>query len=120
MESAVVFDATDRGRVVATGTEAATFLHRLLANDVRGLAVGAAQRNLLLSSKGKVLFEVELLRDEERLALALPANKAKALLAALDMYLFAEKVAGILGMFFLFALQPRLELRQRHAEALRG
>jgi folate-binding protein YgfZ len=92
MESAVVFDATDRGAIEVTGADAAVFLHRLLANDVRQLASGHAQRNLLLSAKGKVLFDFELVRDGDTLRLSLSPGRSKALLAALDMYLFAEKV----------------------------
>ncbi|MBK7874363.1 MAG: aminomethyl transferase family protein [Planctomycetes bacterium] len=91
-EGAVLFDATERARVVARGADAPSFLHRLLANDVRNLAVGGAQRNLLLSSKGKVLFEFELRRGESEVELEIAASKAKALLAALDLYLFSEKV----------------------------
>lgn len=92
LDGCVVFDATDRGRISATGPDAASFLHRLLANDVRKLAEGHVQRNLLLSSKGKVLFELELARDGERVSCAVAGSRAKALLQALDMYLFSEKV----------------------------
>jgi folate-binding protein YgfZ len=91
-EGAVLFDATERGRIAATGPDAPAFLHRLFANDVRGLPAGGAQRNLLLSSKGKVLFEVELRRADDRIELEVIVAKTKALLAALDMYLFSEKV----------------------------
>lgn len=92
MESAVVFDATDRGAIDVTGADAVVFLHRLLANDVRKLESGHAQRNLLLSAKGKVLFDFELSRDGDALRLSVSPGRAKALLQALDMYLFSEKV----------------------------
>jgi aminomethyltransferase len=89
---AALFDETTRGRIAVRGADAAVFLHRLLANDVRGLADGGVQRGLLLSSKGKVLFDFELLRDADTFHLSLPAERAPALLKALDTYLFAEKV----------------------------
>lgn len=91
-EGAVVFDETTRGRVAVRGADALVFLHRLLANDVRGLADDGAQRGLLLSSKGKVLFDFELVRVTDGALLSLPAERVPALLKALDMYLFAEKV----------------------------
>lgn len=90
-EGCALFDATERARIVARGPDAQGFLHRLLANDVRALAIGAEQRNLLLSSKGKVLFAFELARTADELALELPAARGKALTAALDLYLFSEK-----------------------------
>lgn len=91
-EAAVVFDETDRGRVEVSGPDAPAFLHRLLANDVRNVAVGHGNRNLLLSSKGKVLFDFDLFRLEDRLVLSLPPGRSTAMIAALDMYLFSEKV----------------------------
>lgn len=90
--SCVMFDETTRGRLEVTGEDAVAFLHRLLANDVRRLAPGGGERNLLLSSKGKVLFDFDLFRASDRLWISTPPGSSKALLAALDMYLFAEKV----------------------------
>lgn len=92
LDACALFDATERGRVVVSGADGASFLHRLFANDVRNQPVGTLRHNLLLSSKGKVLFEFDVWRDEERIELALPSARAKALQAAIDMYLFSEKV----------------------------
>jgi folate-binding protein YgfZ len=91
-EEACLFDETDRGRIDATGPEAAAFLQRITANEVRGIQPGHGSRNLLLSSKGKVLFDFDLARDSDRIWLSVPPGSAKALLTALDTYLFAEKV----------------------------
>jgi folate-binding protein YgfZ len=93
-EGAALFDETDRGRLDVSGPEAAAFLHRLLANDVRALAVGGGQRNLLLDAKGKVLFEFELYRVEDaRFVLSVPPGRTAALHAALERYHFSEKLA---------------------------
>lgn len=86
----VLFDQVDRTRITAKGSEAAQFLHRMLANDVRGLGPGSCNRNLLLTSKGKVRFDFSLLVAEDRLELCAAAGMAAPLLAALDMYLFTE------------------------------
>jgi len=91
-EEAAVFDHTARGLVSAAGAEAAAFLHRLTANEVRALAPGQGNRNLLLSPKGKVLFAFDLARFEERVLLSTEPDRAAALLTALDTYLFAEQV----------------------------
>lgn len=92
MQGAAVFDATDRAALRVSGPDAATFLQRLLANDVRKLAPGHSQRNLLLSAKGKVLFDFDLASDGEVFVLSIAHGRGPALAAALDMYLFSEKV----------------------------
>jgi folate-binding protein YgfZ len=92
LEGACLLDATDRGRLRVTGTQAPDFLHRLLSINVRGLEVGAANRNLLLSAKGKVLFDFDLCREQESIVLSTPPGQARPLLEALDVYLFAEDV----------------------------
>lgn len=91
--AAVAFDQTDRGCLELRGADASTFLHRLTANDVRKLRAGQGSRNLLLSGKGKVLFDFDLSVESDRLLLSTPPGQAAALLTALDTYHFAEKVA---------------------------
>ena len=91
-EGAALFDRTTRGSIDVVGADSAAFLHRLLANTVRTLKPGQGNRNLLLSSRGKVLaaFDLELGQDSVRLSTQ-PGSSA-GLLAALDTYLFAEKL----------------------------
>jgi len=91
-EGCALFDASDRGRVTVGGKDAADFLHRLLANHVKSLPVGGGDRNLLLSPKGKVLFEFELAREAERFELSTPPTSAAALREALERFHFAEKL----------------------------
>ena len=92
LDHAALFDQTDRGLVEVSGEEAAVFLHRLLANDVRTLRPGGGNRNLLLTSKGKVRFEFDVTVEPERFLLSTEPGRAAALIEALDTYLFAEEV----------------------------
>jgi folate-binding protein YgfZ len=91
-EGAALFDTTDRGRLSIHGAESTDFLHRLLANHVRPLAVGDGNANLLLSPKGKVLFDFELTRHADHFELSTGPGRAAPLLAALERYHFAEKL----------------------------
>jgi len=91
-ESAAVFDATERGRVVVTGDDRVDFLHRILANDVRGLEPGRTNRNLLLSPKGKIAHAFDLEVDEDSIGLVTEPGAAGALITAIDMFHFAEAV----------------------------
>jgi len=89
----ITLDETDRGAVLAKGPDAATFLHGLLANEVRNLPMGAELPNLLLDPKGKVRFVFDLRRSaEDEFHLSTEPGQAGALLQALDMYLFSEEV----------------------------
>lgn len=94
LEGAWLVDLTDRGLVEVRGQEAAGFLHRLLANEVRKLGVGQGNANLLLDGKGKVRFQLELARTaEDALELSTEPGDAQALVQALETYHFAEKLS---------------------------
>ncbi len=90
--AAALFDATHLGAIEVRGADAVDFLHRITANDVRALGVGASQRNLLLSSKGKVIYDFEVFRGADSLRIAVAASRTKSLADALEMYHFTEKV----------------------------
>jgi aminomethyltransferase len=92
-QGAVLFDATTSGAVDVRGADAADFLHRITANDVRALAAGRSQRNLMLSSKGKVAFDFEVFRGAEELRIAVVAPRAQMLADALEIFHFSEKVS---------------------------
>ncbi len=91
-DGAALFDRTDRGSIEVVGADAATFLHRLLANTVRTLKPGQGNDNLLLSSRGKVLAAFDLELESDRVRLSTQAGATPGLLKALDTYLFAEKL----------------------------
>ncbi|MFT7668853.1 MAG: folate-binding protein YgfZ [Planctomycetota bacterium] len=89
-QSAVIFDETDRGQVKVSGADSAAFLNRILSNQVLELEVGEGNRNLLLTGKGKILFDFDLSRVEGGFLLSIGAGQAAALAQGIDMYLFAE------------------------------
>lgn len=91
-DGCALLDQTERELVAVSGPDASAFLQRLLANTVRTLGVGQGNRNLLLSSKGKVLFDFDLAVEPERTTLSLSSGNASGLLKALDTYHFTEKL----------------------------
>lgn len=91
-QAALVLDQGDRGLVEVRGADALEFLHRIIANRVKGLVRGEGNRNLLLSPKGKILEEFDLAVTLHGFRLITPPGRAKHLVAALDMYLFGEDV----------------------------
>ena len=92
IQGCALFDQTDRGKLVVRGSEAAVFLHRILSNDVRTLEPGQGNRNLLLTGKGKVLFDFDLAVDEDAIRISTSPGRVEALQAAFDTYLFTEDV----------------------------
>jgi len=92
-EGCAFFDQTDRGSLRVSGADAQDFLHRMLSNHVRRLEVARGNRNLLLSPKGKVLFDLDLMVQEGSIALSTPPGRSEALRSALDHYLFQEQVS---------------------------
>jgi folate-binding protein YgfZ len=91
-EGCALFDACDRGRVSVGGKDAGEFLHRLLANHVKSLALGEGNANLLLTPKGKVAFAFELARRAEGYELSTAPGRAPALAQALERYHFSENL----------------------------
>ncbi|HKB15221.1 MAG TPA: hypothetical protein VKF62_04110, partial [Planctomycetota bacterium] len=80
------------GLVRVGGTEAVSFLQRLLSCDLRDLAPGASAPGCLLSPNGRALAVVLALRTEEEVLLEVEAPFAPPLAQALERYRFAEAV----------------------------
>jgi len=91
-EGALLLDRTTRGLVAASGGDATEFLHRILANDVKGLEPGSGNRNLLLTGKGKIVQMFDLAFLGQGYLLSCEPGQAEPLSTALDMYLFTEDV----------------------------
>ena len=91
-EGALLLDATRRGCLEITGSDAPAFLHRILANHVLALGEGEGNANLLLSPKGKVQAWFDLFRTGEGFRCETAPGEAEALRVALDLYLFGEEV----------------------------
>jgi len=88
---ALLFDVSERGLVRLTGDDTEGFLHRILANRVKGLAVGTGNPNLLLTGKGKVIHTFDLVRmSETTFEASTPPGAAARLVQSLELYLFNE------------------------------
>src|SRR4051794_13807287 len=53
--AASLFDISDRGKVQATGKDAASFLHNLCTNDVASMPLGAGCEAFFCNPKAKVI-----------------------------------------------------------------
>lgn len=75
-----------------TGKDRATWLNGLVTCDVAKLAVGDGAYGLLAQRNGKVMAEIFVALLEDKIAVALPADRADALLEHLDRHLIMEDV----------------------------
>lgn len=75
------------------GSDARTWLHRVLSNDVRRLSPGAGAWNLLLDDRGRIqALGLLLCEGEQEFALWSDEAQHEAWRAKLDFFLFSERV----------------------------
>jgi folate-binding protein YgfZ len=86
-------DRSDLGVVEVAGRDRAKFLHALLTNDIAALAPGQGCAAALLDVHGKVQLTLIVLAMHDRMLLLTPPGMGESAAAALDHYLFAEKVS---------------------------
>lgn len=88
-----LLDASAEARVDAAGVDAPAFLHRLLTAGVRHLPPGGGTPAFLLTSTGRIVAPLRVLRvDDIRFKLHGARGGTETLLGELDRYLFAERV----------------------------
>src|SRR5204863_7195275 len=86
-------DRGEDGVVEVTGRDRAAFLHALLSNEIKALAPGQGSAATLLDVHGKVQVVLFVWVLDDRILLVVPPGTARKVLAALDHYLFSEKVS---------------------------
>lgn len=106
-EGAALYDSMSWGQFLAQGPDAASFLHRMLSNEVQKLAVGEGRYQGLLDRKGLTLslFYLKRLGEQEFLGVTPPQLTEKTI-SFLSKMKFIEKltitnVSVERGLFFL-------------------
>jgi len=88
-----ITDLSHRGRLRITGSDRASYLHRILSNEVEGLSTGDGNYNLILTNRGKIIADMKLTVSEDEIDLSTTSPEAKDLLhPQLDKYLIADDV----------------------------
>jgi folate-binding protein YgfZ len=118
-----VVDRSARGKLALTGSEAKTFLHGQVTNDIEGLAPGDGCYAAFLTHKGKMLGDLrvfdlgdELLLDCERVSLQELFNMIRRFKLGLDAELHKRTVE--MGLFSVIGPDaPALVGDVEHANA---
>ncbi len=111
-----VVDLEACGVIGVRGPDAAQFLNGVATNNVKALAIGRPQDNLLCTTKGKILHAVTILRIKEEDYLVITEPGALGPVAThLDSYHIQEDLQmGVAGLTRLDVIGPRA------TEVLRG
>lgn len=89
-----IFTQTEaRKFFLVTGADSERFLQGMLTVDVKALAINEVAVGLLLSSKGKALSTMEIVREaESKFWLSVPENDSDKVFSFLNQYIIADDV----------------------------
>ena len=91
-DGAVLCDLSHMGLILATGEDAAAFLHGQFCNDVLALGDGAAQWNGWCSPKGRLLVTLLAWSGKQGIHLMLPRSLQASIQKRLQMFVLRAKV----------------------------
>ena len=87
-----VIDLSHRGRLRLTGNDCAQYLHRIISNDVEGVAVGKGNYATILTNRGKIIADMKVYVFEDSIGIETNAETTSILYQELDKYLIADDV----------------------------
>ena len=91
-ERAGLVDRPDRGRIVVSGADRASFLQGLLTNDVVALKAGQGCYTAYLTAQGRMIADVDVYELGDVMLLVLLRDVKDAVIAKLDQVIFSEDV----------------------------
>ena len=94
---AALFDVSNRGKVDATGKDAATFLHNLCTNDIENMPLGAGCEAFFCTARAKVvahalIYHLLLPGNRHAFWFDLAPGQAEKLIQHLDRFIISEEV----------------------------
>ena len=91
-ERAGLVDRPDRGRIVVSGADRASFLQGLLTNDVVALKAGQGCYAAYLTAQGRMIADLDVYELGDVMLLVLPRDVRGTVIAKLDQVIFSEDV----------------------------
>ena len=89
---AAFVDRSDRGRIVVSGSERASYLHGLLTNDIVSLKPGSGCYAAYLTAQGRMITDVYVYELGDVILLTTVGSVKNTLIAKLDQFIFSEDV----------------------------
>ena len=91
-ERAASLDRPDRGRIVVSGADRASYLQGLLTNDVTALKAGEGCYAAYLTPQGRMIADLYVYELGDVILLTVPLEQTPAVLEKLDQFIFSEDV----------------------------
>ena len=89
---AAFFERANRGRIIVSGRDRASYLHGLLTNDIAALAGGGGCYAAYLTPQGRMIADMYMYELGDILLLAVPRQAKDTLLAKFEQFVFSEDV----------------------------
>ena len=89
---AALIDRSDRGRVVVTGADRASYLQGLLTNDVVALKSGQGCYSAYLTAQGRMIADLHVYELGDLMLLTMAGGVKDVVIAKLDQFIFSEDV----------------------------
>jgi len=90
--AASLFDFSFRSKFTLSGEHRVRFLHRIVSNDVKGLAPGQGTYATLLSAQGRILADLRIYLDDDRIWVDTDADLAEKAISTLRRYIIGDRV----------------------------
>jgi folate-binding protein YgfZ len=89
---AAFLDRSDRGRIVVSGTDRASYLQGLLTNDILALKAGQGCYSAYLTAQGRMITDLYVYELGDVLLLTMSGAVKDGVMAKLDQFIFSEDV----------------------------
>src|SRR5438067_12807775 len=89
---AAFLDRSDRGRIVVSGSDRASYLQGLLTNDMSALTAGTGCYAAYLTAQGRMIADLYVYELGDVMLLMMDGGVKDAVLAKLDQFIFTEDV----------------------------
>jgi folate-binding protein YgfZ len=90
--SAGLIDRSDRGRIVVSGRDRATYLQGLLSNDIVALKPGDGCYAAYLTAQGRMIADLLVYELGDVMLVTVAGDVTEAVLAKFDQFIFSEDV----------------------------
>jgi folate-binding protein YgfZ len=89
---AAYVDRSDRGRIVVSGADRASYLQGLLTNDIVALAAGQGCYAAYLTAQGRMIADLHVYELGDVILLTMAGDVKDTVMAKLDQFIFGEDV----------------------------
>jgi glycine cleavage system T protein len=104
-KSAGLFDFSFRSKFTLVGDHRVSFLHRIVSNEVKSLSTGQGTYATLLNAQGRILVDLRIYADQDRLWVDTDADLAEKAMTTFKHYIIGDRVEIEPSELYAVALQ---------------